>query len=427
MRHFPLWAALFFLCACSSPQPQAEVMTEPTENANASDSTENTRFGIPIDTLTERNGTISSGQTMAEVLYKEGFDDPLIAQWLAPTQHDFDVSNIRAGQPYTVFCTRGPKGKPVCLVYEQSKTKYVVFDGRNGKPEIYQHEKPVTLDTLTAAGIIENSLYQTVVDLGYDQALCMEMAEVLRWSVDFFALQPGDKFRALYTANMLEGTPLGVEDILALEFTHHGKTIFAYRFTRADQTGYYDAEGKSLKSRFLQAPLEFSRISSRFTMNRYHPILKRNKPHLGTDYAAPHGTPIVTVADGVVEEAAYRGGNGNFVKVRHDHVYTTQYLHMSKFGPGIRRGVRVQQGQVIGYVGSTGLATGPHLCYRFWKNGKQVDPFRETPQSTEPLAPADMPAFLAQKEALEPALQTIRYHEAALFASVKTLRDMVKY
>jgi murein DD-endopeptidase MepM/ murein hydrolase activator NlpD len=162
-------------------------------------------------------------------------------------------------------------------------------------------------------------------------------------------------------------------------------------------------------------------------MNRYHPILKRNKPHLGTDYAAPHGTPIVTVADGVVEEASYRGGNGNFVKVRHDNVYTTQYLHMSKFGPGIRRGVRVQQGQVIGYVGSTGLATGPHLCYRFWKNGKQVDPFKETPQSTEPLAANEMPAFMTQKEALDPALQNIRYHEATLFASVKTLRDMAKY
>lgn len=148
---------------------------------------------------------------------------------------------------------------------------------------------------------------------------------------------------------------------------------------------------------------------------------------MGTDYAAPHGTPIVSVADGVVEEAAFRGGNGNFVKVRHDNVYTTQYLHMSKFGPGIRRGVRVQQGQVIGYVGSTGLATGPHLCYRFWKNGKQVDPFRETPQSTEPLDAAEMPGFIAQKEALAPALQTIRYHEATLFASVKTLREMAKY
>ncbi len=427
MRYLIFGACLFLIGACSAPTPSAETAVSGSKNVENSDTLKNTRFGIPIDTLTERTGTITSGQTMAEVFYKEGFDAPMVQGWLSGEETSFDVSNIRAGQPYTVFCTRGPNGKPVCLVYEASRTKYVVFDGRNGSPEVYQHEKPVRLDTLTAAGIIENSLYQTVVDLGYDQALCMEMADVLRWSVDFFALQPGDKFRTLYTAKVLEGTPLGVEDILALEFTHHGKTIFAYRFARADKIGYYDAEGKSLKSRFLQAPLEFTRISSKFTMNRYHPILKRNKPHLGTDYAAPHGTPIVTVADGVVEEAGYRGGNGNFVKVRHDNVYTTQYLHMSKFGPGIRRGVRVQQGQVIGYVGSTGLATGPHLCYRFWKNGKQVDPFKETPQSTEPLAANEMPAFMTQKEALDPALQNIRYHEATLFASVKTLRDMAKY
>jgi len=382
------------------------------------------RYGIPLDELDVREHTVAGGQTLSGILSGEGLNASEVHRILDAASDVLDLKKIRAGNTYSIFCRRSDTGEPVCMVYEEDKLGYVVLDWRESTPSAYRVQKDVEVRTLTAAGIIQNSLYQTVIDLGYDPALCMELAGIYRWSIDFFALQPGDKFRVIYRAQFAEDDYIGLKDILAASFVHSGKPFYAIRFESNEKSGYYDLDGMSLKSRFLQAPLEFTRISSRYTKNRFHPILKRNKPHLGTDYAAPTGTPVVTVADGLVVEAGFGRGNGNYVKVKHDNVYTTQYLHLSRFGSGIKRGVRVSQGQVIGYVGQTGLATGPHLCYRFWKNGQQVDPYREQPHATEPLAEKDKPAFFQLRDTHLPALERIGYQEALLQASAHMLNEL---
>tara|TARA_B100000519_G_C14103273_1_gene372101 strand:- start:137 stop:838 length:702 start_codon:yes stop_codon:yes gene_type:complete len=203
------------------------------------------------------------------------------------------------------------------------------------------------------------------------------MVDVFAWQIDFFRINPGDSYSIVYTEEIIEGEFVGVNRIKAARITHNDKPYFAFAYDQGLGYDFFDDEGKSLRKTFLRAPLKFYRISSKYKKRRFHPVLKRYRDHLGTDYAAPRGTPIVTVADGKVVEARYGRNNGYFVKVRHNNIFTTQYLHMSKFAKGIRPGKEVKQGDVIGYVGSTGLATGPHVCFRFWRNGKQVDPYKQ--------------------------------------------------
>jgi murein DD-endopeptidase MepM/ murein hydrolase activator NlpD len=331
------------------------------------------------------------------------------------------MNKLGAGKKYTIFFTKDSLKEPRCFIYEPNAREYVVFDFRD-TTNVYKVEKEVSTHEKSLGGIIEKSLSHTIAEKGVDYSLTNKLADVFKWAIDFFALDKGDRFRMLYDEVNIEGVPVSTGRINGAAFTHRGKTYYAIYFEKDGKGGYYDLEGNAMKSRFLQAPLEFTRISSKFSMNRMHPILKRAKPHLGTDYAAPHGTPIVSVADGVVEEATQRGGNGKFVKVKHDNVYSTQYLHMSRFAEGIRKGVRVQQGQVIGYVGSTGLATGPHLCFRFWKNGQQVDPFKEIPKNGEPLADNVKPEYLLWKDQVLERLNKVGYHNNIRNQTVENIR-----
>jgi murein DD-endopeptidase MepM/ murein hydrolase activator NlpD len=201
----------------------------------------------------------------------------------------------------------------------------------------------------------------------------LKLSEIYAWAVDFYRIQKGDMFKVIYEEKLVEDEVIGMGRVIAAYFQHYGDDYYAVYFEQGNAADYFDENAKSLRRAFLKAPLKYSRISSRFSMKRFHPVQKRYKPHLGTDYAAPRGTPIMATGDGKVVKSGYTKGNGNYVKIRHNSVYSTQYLHMQKIKSGIKRGVRVRQGEVIGYVGSTGLATGPHVCYRFWKNGSQVD------------------------------------------------------
>jgi murein DD-endopeptidase MepM/ murein hydrolase activator NlpD len=228
-----------------------------------------------------------------------------------------------------------------------------------------------------------------------------EMAEyiagVFAWTIDFFRLHPGDAFKVKYDEKSVEGIPYTVDKISAAWFRHQGKEFFAFRYvidSAGNKVGFFDEKGKEMKRPFLMAPVKYSRISSGFSLKRFHPVQKYWKAHLGTDYAAPHGTPIMATADGYVIAATYAGGNGNYVKIKHDEVYSTQYLHMSGFAPGIKKGVFVRQGETIGYVGSTGLATGPHVCYRFWKNGQQIDHRAEKFPESVPMVDSLLPDYL---------------------------------
>jgi murein DD-endopeptidase MepM/ murein hydrolase activator NlpD len=224
-----------------------------------------------------------------------------------------------------------------------------------------------------------------MVEYGGSPELVDRLVDVFAWQVDFFRIQKGDRFKVIYEEEQVDGEAVGIARIKGGYFEHFDKEYYAVHYDQGSGVDYFDESGNSLRKTFLRAPLNFTRISSRYSGRRYHPVLKRFKAHLGTDYAAATGTPIRTVGDGVVLEATYHKGNGNYVKVKHNSTYTTQYLHMSKIASDVRKGTRVSQGQTIGYVGSTGLATGPHLCFRFWKSGVQVDALKVEVPPSEPI------------------------------------------
>jgi murein DD-endopeptidase MepM/ murein hydrolase activator NlpD len=250
-------------------------------------------------------------------------------------------------------------------------------------------------------------------NLGHPKGLILRMEDALAWSVSFYHVQSGDAYKVIYEHEYIDGVPVGVGKLLGASFETGGKEIFSIYFDGDNYSGYYDEEGRPMKRAFLKAPVRYSRISSRYSLRRFHPVQKRYKGHFGTDYAADYGTPIMAVADGKITKASYTKGNGNYVKVRHDRTYETQYLHMSKFAKGIKPGGSVKQGDVIGYVGATGLATGPHVCFRFWKNGKQVDHLKENLPPPEPMPDESMPDFEKVRDAIVPQLARISVNATA--------------
>ena len=261
--------------------------------------------------------------------------------------------------------------------------------------------KKITTKLKHSFGKINYSLSESIESLKISPRVSIQLSEIYAWTIDFFKIQEGDAFNVYYENNYIDGEYIGIGRILASEFTHKNKKFYAFYYKENNNYGeYFDEKGMTLRKAFLKAPLDFYRISSKFSRNRKHPVTGQWKGHFGTDYAAPKGTPIMTTANGTVVSASYTKNNGNFVKVRHNGTYTTQYLHMSKIKPGIRKGVFVRQGETIGYVGSTGLATGPHVCYRFWKNGRQVDPYRQKLPPGNPIKDENKSHYFTVKDSL---------------------------
>lgn len=345
------------------------------------------KFGIPIDSFEVVESVVQNGENFGNILMAHGVGYGVINTIATSFKDVFDVRWLRSGKPYSLFCEAKGSGRVArYMVYQPSAIEYYVFD-LNTSGSVYRKEKEVTTQTHEVSGEINSSLYQSLIDKGASPDLTMRLSDMYAWSIDFFRIQKGDYFKVIYEEQFIDDTvSVGVGRILAADFNHEGESFYSFFFKKGDKySDYFDENGKTLRKAFLKAPLQFSRISSRYSPKRFHPVLKRMKAHLGTDYAAPHGTPIMATATGEVIASGYTGGNGNYVKIKHNATYTTQYLHMSKFASGMRKGKRVKQGDVIGYVGSTGLATGPHVCYRFWKNGKQVDPLREKLPQAEPV------------------------------------------
>lgn len=322
----------------------------------------------------------------------------------------FNPKVFRAGNVYA-FLLEPKENKLVAnkFIYEKNIVDYAVFhfDGEEVVGEV--KSKPIVKKKVVSAAVIQGSLYQTLVDINANPILAIELSEIYKWTIDFYRIQENDNFKVIYFEEFVEGKSIGEFQIEACVFEHLGieNKAFAYDRPSTNQKEYFDEEGNTLKEFFLQAPVAYSRISSPYTMKRFHPVTGKNKPHLGTDYAAPTGTPIYSTANGVITHAKYSKYNGNYVKIKHNETYTTQYLHMSKIASGIKPGVSVEQGQVIGYVGSTGLATGPHVCYRFWKNGKQVDPYAEDIPKAEPLETDELPAYFNYIKNLNKKLNNI--------------------
>ena len=341
-------------------------------------------FGFKIHDFNIVNDTIKSGDTFGSLLEKQNLDGREVYDIVAKVKDTFDVRSIRIGKPFTILRSKDRTNKIQVFIYQPDRLNFYVIDFRDSIV-VYKKAKPLTFKTRTIAGALNGSLSETLQNLKVDPALAPRIAKIYAWSIDFFKLKKGDKFALKFTERYINDTIYdGVDSLKAAFFEYKDKKVYAFPFAPDANTKkqqYFDEEGKTLKNFFLKAPLKFVNITSRFAKNRFHPVQLIWKAHKGPDYAAPTGTPIMTTAAGVVEQAGFTTGNGNFVKVKHDKTYSTQYLHMSKIL--VRRGQRVTQGQVIGKVGSTGLATGPHVCYRFWRNGVQVDALRlNLPTST---------------------------------------------
>lgn len=355
-------------------------------------------YGIAMDSLVLREGTVKSGASFGGLLGAEGVSASVIEALVSKAQGLFDVRKLRAGHPYAFIAPDRAGAAPHYFIYEADPIQYVVFHLLPGSEYVTLGERAVTVTQHAIAATVTGALYNDLAKAGADPMLAVLLSEVFAWTVDFYRIQKGDVFSVAYAERSVEGKRVGTPQILAARYISGDKVKAAFRFGEGKEAAYFDDEGYSLRKAFLKAPLKFSRVSSGFSSKRLHPVQKVMKAHLGTDYAAPYGTPILSVGDGVVEQAGRTGGNGNFVKIRHNGVYSTQYLHMRKIL--VKQGQRVQQGDVIGEVGSTGLATGPHVCFRFWKNGTQVDHRKEDFPSAEPIAEQDRPAFTMLRDSL---------------------------
>lgn len=355
------------------------------------------------------NDTIKSGDTFGTILQNYTLPDSMnVHQLTQKVKDSFNLRGIKAGKPYILFLDKKNSKNLKAFVYVKNNIDYTVIDLRDSV-KVINKSKPTTIRKRTIAAEIEGSLSETLDKAGVSAGLAPKLAGVYAFSIDFFRIQKGDKFAVtLYEKFIDDSIYAGIDKVESTYFQHKGKDFFAfpYKLDASQKVAqYYNEEGKALKSMFLKAPLDYFRISSRFSGRRFHPVQKRWKAHNGTDYAAPHGTPIKTTASGVVERAGYTARNGNYVKVRHNSTYSTQYLHMSKIL--VKRGQHVTQGQTIGKVGSTGLATGPHVCYRFWKNGVQVDPFRQNLPNAEPLPQKEKAQYLEYIKPLKKELDSI--------------------
>lgn len=329
-------------------------------------------YGMLVNNLFNERHKVKKKQQFADLLKGYFVSPKAWMQLNSISKKQFDFKRVVAGRPYSLFIRPDSVCSLQALVYERSLAEYVVF--HFGDSLRLEHcTKEIVTSEKSISGVIENNLSEVINAQGISHELTNKLVDILGWQIDFYRLQQGDHFKIAFQEKSVDGKAFGIGEILAIYFNQSGKEIWAVPFDQGEGADYFDLSGNSIRRAFLKYPIEFTHISSRYSLNRFHPVLKVNRPHFGTDLAAASGTPIRSVGDGVIVEAGYNSGSGNYVKVKHNGTYTTGYLHMSRIGAGIRPGATVKQAQVIGFVGSTGWATGPHLCYRFWKNGVQVD------------------------------------------------------
>lgn len=368
-------------------------------------------YGFNMDSFSIIKNEVKRNQTLSDLVSEFEVENQVIYQLAKASKSIFDVRKIALRNPYSLILTKDSVPTLRALVYEPDRTQYVVFHfADSAYAEKVEKQKETRIRGLAAK--IESSLYETLLKAGGSPLMVSRLVDMYAWQIDFFHIQPGDYFKVLFEEELIDGEVVNVSRIIAAYFYHGEKGFYSIFYDQGDGLNYFDEKGNSLRKAFLKAPLNFTRISSRYTNRRFHPVLKRYKAHLGTDYAAPRGTPIYTVGDGVVLEARYHGGNGNYVKIKHNATYTTQYLHMSKIARGIKPGKAVKQGEVIGYVGSTGLANGPHLCFRFWRNGKQVDPFTVEIPPSEPIKEQLRNDYFKERDRLIAAMDSLQFIDA---------------
>ena len=381
-------------------------LAQPLDEVEVTDSAEVDnivrKYGIPVSEYQINYGIVEPGQNLSVILRKHGLSLTEVHQLTEKTKGVFDVRKIRDGQAYAVFSTKDSIPQKAYFVYEESPKSYIVFDLRNGF-QVTRGENPVTWERKTVGGRVESSLWVAMQQCGTNPQLALDLSNIFGWSIDFFGLQKEDEFRVWYEQETVEGKALQNFHILAASFAHEDSVYYAIPFVQDGEELYYNADGNSLEGEFLKAPLDYYRISSRFSNSRFHPVLRRYRAHHGVDYAAPKGTPVYAIGKGKVIAKAYQaGGAGNYLKIRHNSRYTTTYMHLSGFAKGIKVGSEVKQKEVIGYVGSTGLSTGPHLDFRVYDNGTPVNPLTIKSQPKKPISEANRPQFAVVRDSLTP-------------------------
>ncbi len=407
--------ALLILASCKEEKNQQE--TADQEIAAVVEKVPEMAYGFELDNFEVIRDTVRSGDSFGGLMLANNIDYNKVEVLSKKFRDTFDIRRIRVGRPYLILKSKDSVSRPEIFVYENDLINYTIVDFRDSV-NAYRMRKKITRRPREASGIIPQggSLSDVVVNEGIDYLMVNELSEVYAWTIDFFKLDAGDKFKIIYDELYInDSIYAGAGHIKAAFFEHRGKPIYAFAYesdSLKNVVDYYDEEANNLRRTFLRAPLKFGRLSSRYNLRRrikYYGY--RVRPHRGTDYAAPIGTPILATADGVVTESTRKGGNGKYVKIRHNGTYSTQYLHMK--AQKVKRGEFVKQGDVIGWIGMTGNTGGPHVCYRFWKNGRQVDPLKEDLPAAEPLAEALRPKFFDYIDPIKYQLDCIEYTEQA--------------
>ena len=397
---FSVLLLLLFSFSCKKQKQQEVVVDAATEEV--CDCQSAYHYGICIDSLDVADHLIRPGDNPASILSGLGFSPAKADSISKAAFHVLDPTKIRAGMHYSTFTTCDSLSEIRYIAFAKSLTDFAIIDLTADTIAAYEFRKTIRLERNYVEGVLNSSLWNVLESGGTDPLLAVKISDIFAWQIDFYDIKDGDSFRILYDIAYIDDSiPLRIADVGGAVFTHQGKDFMAIPFTQDSILEYFDEEGNSLRKAFLKAPLDFFRITSRFTNSRFHPVLKRYRAHHGVDYAAPVGTPVRSIGDGTVTTRAFQGGGGgNYVQIRHNSVYTTTYMHLSKFAQGLKVGNRVRQGEVIGYVGSTGLSTGPHLDFRVHKNGQPVNPQTMEAPPGDPVKPELRDSFLIVKDSI---------------------------
>ena len=400
-------ASVLFILSCQQRETakHEEILTAIDTTAVTDPVSPVFMYGIRSDSFDLISGNIKRNGFLSEILLKHGVTMQEIDQAVRTFRSVFDVRSVRSGNKYVLFCERDSIARARYLVYEHDPTTCYVFSFADSI-YIIPYKKEIKSEIRYSSGIIETSLWDAMMADSLHPTLAFKLSEIFAWTVDFFGLQKGDRFKVIYEEIYVDNKSLGAGKIFGAQFTWSGVTITAIPFIQDGKESYYDIEGNSLRKAFLKAPLQFSRISSRYSSSRMHPILRIRRPHYGVDYAAPVGTPVLAIGDGRITSAKRENGAGLMVRIQHNSVYSTAYLHLSNYGRGITAGAHVKQGDIIGYVGSSGLSTGPHLDFRFYKNGSPVDPLKVEAPPVEPVLPENLARFEVNKAVVVSLLET---------------------
>jgi len=349
-------------------------------------------FDITLDSFVVVQNRIRRNYNLARLLSEAGLESDIVNKATYRSAKVFDIRSIKAGNHFKLYYTKDSAQTLKYFVYSHSPTEYLKISlGENLNAK--RGEKEIVNIRKTCSGKVSSSLWETMIENNIDPMMAIHLSEIYAWTVDFFGLEEGDEFKVVYNEQYVDSIAIGIGDIYAVNFNHRGEELLAYRYEQDGVESFFDENGKSLRRQFLKAPLRFSRISSGYSNSRFHPILKIRRPHRGVDYAAPTGTPIQSIGDGTVYKKGYTKGAGYYIKIRHNSVYTTGYNHLSRYPRGIKVGQRVKQGDIIGYVGSTGYSTGPHLDFRMWKNNHPIDPLKVKAPPVKPIAEEDLPKY----------------------------------